>query len=126
MDAAPAAAAAAGPDDSVHKFETWIIEECCYAGSLQQAVQLGGMQRFQEDGIPQMVRAALVRGLLVAGLLFVVRLCRIESQSAPGHNVNMHFSPLLQLTRYRTCCCCRALCWSSSWVWQEAWSTCTT
>jgi hypothetical protein len=40
--------------------ETWVIEECCYAGSLQQAVQKGGMQRFQEDGIPQMVSAATV------------------------------------------------------------------
>jgi hypothetical protein len=35
-----------------------VVEEYCHAGSLQQAVQKGGMQRFEEDGIPQMVSSA--------------------------------------------------------------------
>jgi hypothetical protein len=64
LDAAAASAGGAGGMQSsscgVSQLETWVIEECCYAGSLQQAVQKGGMQRFQEDGIPQMVSAATV------------------------------------------------------------------
>jgi hypothetical protein len=50
-----------------NQLETWVIEDYCYAGSLQQAVQQGGMQRFQEDGIPQMV-SECSRQHRVAGL----------------------------------------------------------
>ncbi|WIA40007.1 hypothetical protein OEZ86_013432 [Tetradesmus obliquus] len=71
-DAEGEAAAPAAAADGVRRrlggnqLETWVVEEFCHAGSLQQAVQRGGMQRFVEDDVPQM-------GPLLEQLLGVAR-----------------------------------------------------
>ncbi|WIA19722.1 hypothetical protein OEZ85_005648 [Tetradesmus obliquus] len=71
-DAEGEAAAPAAAADGVRRrlggnqLETWVVEEFCHAGTLQQAVQRGGMQRFVEDDVPQM-------GPLLEQLLGVAR-----------------------------------------------------